>query len=375
MKDILGAQPYFGSAVGPILRDVKSVLKTGQLTQGPHLEAFEKEFSRFTGTRYAAGVHSGGSGLELIVRALDLQGGEIIVPTNTFVASASSVILGGGKVVFADINRDTLALDIKSIENRITPRTRGIMIVYMFGIIPGYMNSIKALCRKHGLFLIEDAAHAHGASYKNAMAGSIGNAACFSFYATKVITTGEGGVITTNDKDLYKKILMLRNHGKSLEGDTFELVSNNYRLAEIPSILGRHQLSAMEKNIRRRNEIAAYYTHELRGVEEIQLLSQSARGLQHSYWRFPVLLKNPSARKELQKLMAGNHGVRITWMYEPLCHLQPLFRKSHRHRKGDFPVAEYCMERLICLPTHLALSDNDLKRVTNALKKELPGCR
>lgn len=369
-KEVPGARPCWGGQIEAIIMDIRSALEEGQLSQGDHLKRFESDMAAMTGSQYAVGVNSGGTGLQLILQALDLRGREVIVPTDTFVASANAVILAGGRPVFADINPDTLCLDPEDVARRITDQTAAIMTVHMFGLVPEDFRTIREMCIKRGLFLIEDAAHAHGAALGDEMAGNLGEAACFSFYATKIATTGEGGVITTNNETLYKKLLQLRNHGKSIMGPLFEIVSNNYRLSEIQAILGHYQMIELETNIKRRNEIADSYYRELSECEGLQLLPRPS-GSTHAYWRFPLYLSDPKQRGPLQKELWDKERVRITWMYEPLCHLQPVFMSMLKHNPGDYPRAEDCMEKLVCLPVHGWVSDDDAERICHAVKNSL----
>lgn len=373
-KSIEGAQPFFGNRLDAAVDDIREAIESGELTQGDRLAEFESHFAEYVGTRYAVGVNSGGTALELVLKAISVEGKEVIVPTNTFVASASSVIQAGGRPVFADISEDTLCLNAGDVLKKITARTVGIMMVHMFGLVPPDYIDIKQLCQDRGLFLIEDAAHAHGASISGIMAGNLGDAACFSFYATKIITTGEGGMVTTNRKDIYENLMRLRNHGKSLDAPVYEIVSNNYRLAEIPAILGIHQLEDLTENIKRRNDVCHQYRRRLSGLTGVTLLPEFDKAV-HAYWRFPLYLDDGINRLSLQNAMREKHGVRITWMYEPLCHLQPVFAARYRYNKGDFPVAEKCMERLICLPAHGRLTDDDVTRICKGLKIEIANMR
>lgn len=365
-----GAKPFFGTRIDAILADIKETLQSGELTQGKHLKEFEKRFSDYVGSTYALGVNSGGTALELALKALNIVGKEVIVPTNTFVASASAVIQAGGTPVLAEIRRGTLCLDASDVHRKITAKTAGIMLVHIFGLIPPDYIGIKELCRENGLFLLEDAAHAIGASLSGIMAGNLGDAACFSFYATKIITTGEGGMVTTSRQDIYEKVLSLRNHGRSLNKPVYVDVSNNYRLAELPAILGRHQMEDIRDTIIRRNKIASRYRERLSGIKGLELLPEF-ENIVNSYWRFPAYLNDNIDRTALQKAMHENLGVRITWMYEPLCHLQPVFSERYGYKQGDFPVGEKCLEQLICLPMHGWLSDDDVNEICDGLTAEI----
>ncbi len=372
MNEIRGAQPKF-EHMGEILADIENVLRGGGLTQGEYLERFEKSFAQNTNTKFAAGVSTGGAGLECILRAIGVEGKEVIVPTDTFVASAFSVIRAGGVPVLADVDRATLSLSRSTIERLITDKTVAVMIVHMFGLMSPEIESIQSLCKGKGIALIEDAAHAHGASFRGELAGGLGDAAAFSMYATKIITTGEGGVVTTNDRNLYERVCSLRNYGKRLGGRVFDEVSSNERLAEIPAVIGEYQLKTLGDNVKRRNEIADAYTNKLRELDEVELLSPDIHS-RHSYWRYPLYLDEGIDRDAVQKNMADEYGIRLTWMYEPLCHLQPALKERYGYEEGSLPVAEKAMRQLVCLPTHMMISEEDIDRVMNALTNSLTLC-
>jgi perosamine synthetase len=372
MNEIRGAQPRFEN-IDRILEDIKGVLNSGGLTQGPHLERFEQNFAKLVGVKHAAGVSTGGAGLECILRAIGIEGKEVIVPTDTFVASAFAVLRSGGVPVLADVDRSTLCLSVSTVENLITEKTAAVMIVHMFGLMSPEITSLRKLCEDKGIALIEDAAHAHGASFRGEAAGSLGDAAAFSMYATKIITTGEGGVVTTNNNGIFERVCSLRNYGKRLGGNDFDNVSSNERLAEIPSIIGVHQLKTLEQNIARRNVIANRYLSQLKDVDGVEMLIPDDQSLS-SYWRFPLYLNEAIDRDAVQKSMADDFGVRLTWMYEPLCHLQPALQDRFEHRVGDMPVAEKAMGQLICLPTHMAMENSDIERVVEALTKSISLC-
>ena len=314
-----------------------------------------------------AGVSSGGTALEIILKAIGIKGREVILPTDTFVATANAVLLAGGTPVFADISKETLALQIESVEQLINGNTAAVITVHMFGLIAHDFFDLKELCMRRNVPLIEDAAHAHGAKIDNLAAGSLGLAAAFSFYPTKVITTGEGGVISTDDKDIFQKILILRNHGKSLDAPVFEEVSNNYRMAEIPAIIGIHQTRLLQQNISLRRSIANQYREALSKHPLISLLPEKTPEA-NVYWRFPLYLSESVDRIKLQSFMESEFNVRVNWMYEPLCHKQPVFMKNiPSYTEISLPNAEWCMEHLLCLPSHPGLSPDDLSRVIKGL--------
>ena len=200
---ITNAKPFFPNEdIDSILNDIKDSLRTGVLTFGPNVEKLEREFADYVGVKHAIAVNSGTSALEIALRYFELNGGEVIVPTNSFVASANAVIFAGGKPVLADIKKETLCIDPNEIRKKISANTKGVMVVHLAGLIPPEMKEIQEICKENNLFLIEDAAHAPGASIDNKKAGNLGDVGCFSFFPTKPMTTGEGGIITTNDVKL-----------------------------------------------------------------------------------------------------------------------------------------------------------------------------
>ncbi len=374
MKILLGAQPSFSGSVKEILSEVREVLTSGHMTEGKYIERFGKGFQDRMAVQYATAVSSGGAALELILEAIGVRGKEVIVPTDTFVATAFSVIRARGTLVLADIEKNTLAPSKRTIESLITEKTVAVIIVHMFGVMSSQIGELQSLCADRGIALIEDAAHAHGASYHGMRAGSLGHAAAFSFYPTKMMTTGEGGMVTTNHRDLNESVRQMRTYGKKIGGTDFTFIGANFRLAEIPAILGYHQLLDLEENVERRNAIAKKYVEAFRAMGDVELLEPDKQS-RHSFWRFPLYLDARIDRRALQKKMADEFGVRITWMYEPLCHLQPALRDRYGYKEGDFPQAEECMRRLICLPTHMGMRDGDGERVIAGMKRCLQVCR
>ena len=367
--EIQGAAPWFGGDDDIILSEISELLKSGQLVNGKYLKRFESELRKMANTEYALAVNSGGTALEIALTALDVKNKEVILPAQTFIASANAITRAGGIPVFADIDINTNCLDTQNVQKHINDNTAGVLIVHMFGLISPALLEIKKICSENDLFLVEDAAHAHGASINGQMAGSIGDVGCFSFFATKVITTGEGGAITTNNKNIFEKVRSLHNHGRSNEGPLFELAGNNFRLPEISSILGFYQLKRLKEILIHRRKIAKIYFHGLNDIEQINPLTE-AEASSHSYWRFPAHLSEKVNRKKFQKEMMDKYKVRITWMYEPLCHQQPV---SVDKINVPLPNSEWSIKHLVNLPTHMNISESDayyiLKGISEILSK------
>lgn len=366
-NEIQGAAPWFKDQEKIILSEIKEVLSTGQLVNGNHVKNFENEIKNMANTKYSLAVNSGGTALELALLALDVKNKEVILPAQTFIASANSIIRAGGKPVFADIDINTNCLDPEDVKKRINENTVGIMFVHMFGLLPHSLFEIKNICDEYNLFLIEDAAHAHGARLNGQFAGSIGDVGCFSFFATKVVTTGEGGAITTNRKDIFEKVKSLHNHGRSSDGLLFDLAGNNFRIPEISCILGIHQLKRLDEILNHRRKIANIYFDGLSLISHIKPLVK-VQDNSNSYWRFPAHLNDSINRIKFQEYMMDDFKIRITWMYEPLCHQQPIFNSQSNI---SLPNSEWSIKRLINLPIHMNVSEKDALYVIDSIDKTL----
>ncbi len=371
VRQIVRARPCFPDEdVQTILDLIGQSLRSGTLTMGPVVKNFEAQFAAMVGVKHAIAANSGTAALEIALRCIGVQGREVIVPTETFVASANAVILAGGKPIFAEINPDTLCLDFNDIERRITSKTAAVMIVHMAGLIPPNINDLIKLCEHHGLALLEDAAHAHGASFGKRRAGSFGRAGCFSFYPTKVITAGEGGMITTNDDGLASLARSLRNHGANPRGDDYVRVSANWRMPEANAAIGLVQLRRLEGFLNRRNEIAALYNLGFASIPGIKPLPPYP-SVRQSYWNYIAMLDDGIDRLELASVLKKEFGIEIAWPYDPPCHLQPVFRDALGSKPGDLPKSEYILSRHIALPIHAGLSDDDVTYVIDSLRLAL----
>ncbi len=372
MKEISGAKPYFGGTekIDEITNDIKRILKSGNLSLGNYTTEFEDRMLDLTGGKFSLSVSSGGTALELTLQSMNLKGAEVIVPTDTFVATANAVIRAGGIPVFCDINKNTLCIDPNDLSARISPKTAGVIYVHMFGLVPKSFLKVRELCKANGIFLIEDAAHAHGSKLGDENAGNLADAGCFSFYATKILTSGEGGIITTNNENQYKLLKSLRNHGRKDGSNLYDKVSNNYRMSELSCLLALHQIKLIDEIIRIRHELAFQYSKNLLDIDGIKLLDEFIDNSDCSYWRYPIYIDDKIDRLELQFRMMENHKVRITWMYDPLCHMQPVFKKFIINNK-KLNIAERYIKKLVCLPCYPSLSREDIARVCSGLKLEI----
>jgi len=259
---IPAAKPYFPRTdIEEMKKHLDRILTSGMLTLGEYTKNFERQFGDLVRVRRAIAVNSGTSALEIALRAHGLkQGDEVILPTNTFGATCAAAIFAGGKPVITDVSPSTLTIDTKSVERAITSKSRGVMAVHIGGLICPEVERIRELCDQRGLFLVEDAAHAHGSKIDGKSAGSLSSAGCFSFYPTKVVSSGEGGMITTDSEDLASTACILRDQGKeSFSSNVIVKLGYNWRMPEICAALGVVQLRRLPEFIERRNAIARIY--------------------------------------------------------------------------------------------------------------------
>jgi dTDP-4-amino-4,6-dideoxygalactose transaminase len=369
---IRSAQPYFPpDEIEWVLGEIRALLENGNLTQGSRVREFERAFAEYVAARHAIAVSSGTAALEIILRHFSLHGAEVIVPTNTFLASANAVISGGGTPVFADIEGPSLCVGVEGVRCRCSERTRGVMVVHIAGLVCPDLDAIRDFCRAKGFFLIEDAAHAHGATRNGRKAGSLADAAAFSFFPTKLMTTAEGGMITTNDESLAEFARCFRNHGVPAQKKVHEIFGLNYRLDELRAVLGISQLRMIESFLAARQKIARQYEEGLSSLPDVTMV-RPAPGSVHSYYKFPILLRTAAQRSAVAESLRKEHGIESGSVYWPPCHLQPVVqaRSDLYAVRGTFPVAEDMLRRVLCLPIHARMDSAAVARVIGAVKTE-----
>ena len=357
---------------------VVEVLKTSYLALGPKLKEFENAIADYAGVRYAVAVNSGTSALHLIIRALGIgEGDEVITTPFSFVSSSNCILFERAKPVFVDIDPKTLNIDPELIEAAITPRTKAILAVDVFGH-PAEWDRLKEIADKHGLRLIEDSAEALGAEYNShesrvksdepkasnqsaqtkhqwKKAGSLGDAAVFAFYPNKQITTGEGGMVLTDDEKVAELCRSLRNQGRG-EGSTWlahERLGYNYRLSDINCALGIAQLERIEEILAKRDRVARVYNEYLAPLEEKGFLKipYVSPNVKMSWFVYVVRLSEAFTQKDRDRILQGLQEKRIGCRnYFAPIHLQPFYREILGTKEGDFPVTESIAARTIALP-------------------------
>ena len=355
---------------------VIEVLKGDWITQGPKIEEFETKLAEYCGAKYAVAVSNGTAALHAACAVAGISDGDEAITTPlTFAATANAVVYCSGKPVFADIKEDTLNIDSNEIRGAISSATKAILPVDFAGY-PADLEEIMAIAKERGLVVIEDAAQALGAEYRGRKIGNLADMTILSFHPVKHITTGEGGMVLTNNEEFYEKLKIFRHHGiiknNPDKGSWYYEIDNlgyNLRLTDFQCTLGISQMTKLDHFIQRRREIAASYNEAFTKVAEIitPVEGDDVKAVHHIYviqLRTDIL---KVGRKEVfEALRAENIGVNVH--YRPL-HLQPFYQRNFGYRKGDYPKAERYYERAITLPVFPKMSDEDVKDVIEAVRK------
>ena len=356
---------------GQDIKEVVKVLKSEWITQGPKVEEFERAMAKYCGAKYAVAVSSGTAALHAAYAAVGIKpGDEVITTPLTFAATANCLIHCGGKPVFVDIEEDTLNINPKEIEKKITKRTKAIASVDFAGHPCDYDEILK-IAKKHKLSVIEDAAHALGSTYKGKKIGSFADITILSFHPVKVITTGEGGMILTNRKDFYEKLKILRHHGiikKPAKGSWYYEIENpglNLRLTDFQCALGISQLKKINKFLKRRREIVAKYNKSFKNIKEI-IIPKEKNYVKSAWHIYPIQVQGIDRREIFEQLQKQGIGVQVHYL--PL-HLQPFFQKKFGYKAGDFPKAEKYYQRAITLPLFPKMTNGEVNRVISTVKK------
>ncbi|MGA3059658.1 MAG: DegT/DnrJ/EryC1/StrS family aminotransferase [Candidatus Bathyarchaeia archaeon] len=318
--------------VNAVVKVLRSGMLTSGLGAGPMVTEFEKNFAKFAGAKHAVAVNTGTAALHSALAASGIkQGDEVILPSFTFVATAEAVVLAGGKPVFADIDAETYNLSTKAAEKAITKKTKALLPVDMYGFSAD-MKPIREIAEKHGLALIEDAAQAHGATYAGKPAGNFADAACWSLYASKNITTGEGGVITTNNDEIAETLRMIRTHGEKAKYASL-ILGNNYRMSEIQAAIGCAQLEKLPSFLAKRRKNARQLTKTLQKNSRL-ILPFESKGQHHSWYLYTARLKEgmeTERNKIVDELKKKGIGAEVYYI-NPV-HQMPFYRENFRSAK------------------------------------------
>jgi perosamine synthetase len=361
------SQPNIGEEE---IKAVTETLRSSRLALGPRTETFEQAFAAAHGVKYGITVNAGTSGLHLAIRALGItEGDEVITTPFSFIASANCILFEKATPVFVDIQPDTFNIDPNKIEAAITPRTKAILPVHVFGQCAD-MERIMEIAKKHKLNVIEDACEAPLAKHMGQFTGSFGDCAVYGFYPNKQMTTGEGGMIITDDENLYHLCRSLRNQGR---GDNIQWLNHprlgyNYRISEITAAIGLVQTQKLPGFIKKRQELAAAYSRLLQDIDGIQLPVSKIEN-EHSWFVYPLRVDSNIRDSLIEKL--NQRGVQSKAYFFPCIHLQEFYMKKFGYQTGDFPIAEQVSNEILILPFFTQMTEKQMLFVVEKLKMSM----
>ena len=364
------------------INEVIDSLKSNWITTGPKMKKFEENFKNFIGSKYAVAVNSGTAGLHISTSSINIQpGDEVITTPLTFVASSNCIIYRGGTPIFADIKKDTYNIDPNEIKKKITPKTKAIIPVHFTGQ-PCEMDEIFEVANDHNLYIIDDAAHAIDAEYKGKKIGNMNDLTVFSFHPVKNITTAEGGIVTTNNEELYEKLLMFRTHGITRDATKrfgksgkyyydMQYLGFRYNMSELHAALGIQQLAKLESFQKRRREIVKIYNREFQDLKEMTI-PYVKNNIKHSWHLYVIQLNLEYLKVDrdyiFKALREENIGVNVH--YIPV-HYHSYYQRNFGLKKGILPKVEWLFPRLLTIPLFPKMTDDDVYDVINALEKVL----
>lgn len=365
------------------IKSVTKVLKSAWLTMGPLTLEFEKAFASYIGSKYALAVNSCTAALHLMLVANKISvGDEVIVPSFTFAATANVVVHAGAKPVFADIDQETLCLDPQSVIKKISSKTKAIIIVH-YGGRCAEVSKIKEIANEKGILVLEDAAHGLGASYKGKMVGNLGNSTAFSFYATKNLTTIEGGMLTTNNQKIYKQASVLRLHGLSTEAwkryskghsAKYQVLAAGfkYNMTDLQAAIGLSQLEKYRRLQKRREEIAGLYLDGLSGLSGAILPLKSSKDNQSAWHLFPIRLVAKKANMNRDEFIVrlAEKGIGTSIHFLPL-HLQPFYLKNFCTKTSRLAVTEKVAKEVVSIPLYPNLTNKEVKKIVTSVRELL----
>jgi dTDP-4-amino-4,6-dideoxygalactose transaminase len=355
---------------------VAKVIRRGSYwATGPEIDQFEKAIAEFVGTKYALSFNSGTSALHADLLAHNITDGEVIVPSFTFIATANTVVLAGARPIFAEIEDQSYGLDPEDVNKKITNKTRAIIPVHYGGAPCKEIRALRDIADEHNLLLIEDAAESLGSKINDRMVGTFGSSSSmFSFCQNKVITTGEGGIIVTDSKEIYQKLKLIRSHGRLEGGDNYfsttkELdyiqVGYNYRMSSISAALALSQLKKIDRIIKLRREKAEYFNKKLSKIKRIKIPIE-LKNHYNVYQMYSIQLENNKSREELQQNLT-KAGIMTKVYFDPV-HIKTLYREKFNYREGDLPETEKISKKVLTLPLYPTLSNKEMDYIVDKIR-------
>jgi dTDP-4-amino-4,6-dideoxygalactose transaminase len=367
---VAGARPLFPEEdLDEVLAQIREVLRSGRLILGPRTRELEAEWARRTGVAHAVALSSCSAALEIAMRHVGVAGREVVVPTNTFVATVHAAVNAGARVRFVDIDARDFNLDVSQALSLLGPATAAVIVVHIAGFVPHGFDGLRDECRRRGIVLVEDCAHAHGSELQGRWAGGLGDVGCFSFYPTKVLTSGVGGMLTTDDAALADFARSLRHHGQGPSLEDIVNAGNDWLMDEVRAVLALSQVRRLDQFLDRRRAIARLYDGALAADPRITR-PVAAAGTRPAYYKYPVLLPDAADRDRLRREL-NERGIEIGALYSPPAHLMPVFQRTLGTAAGMLPIAESLLPRQICLPMHAAVTPEQAERSVRELRSAL----
>ena len=344
----------------------KLILESGELTNGPYVKKFEEEFKKISKTEYALAVSNGTAALEVSLRALDLRGKKVIIPTNTFIATAVAVENAGAKPLILDIEKDSFSLNPDLLQKTLESEkdVAAVILVHIGGIISPHIEKIISLCNEYKVALIEDAAHAHGATYQGKPSGSFGLSGCFSFFPTKVMTTAEGGMITTSSKDFFEKIQSIRQFGQDMTQTYLHLQNgSNFKMTEFQALLGLLDMQRLNERLNKRTKLAEIYQQEL-DHSDFELINTDSSS-KNAFYKAIILSQ---IKSDEIRLRCKDKDIELTGeVYRYPLHQQPVYKE--KLNALDYPNAQHFSEYHICPPLYPELTEDEVRYICQVLKQ------
>ena len=360
-------KPFFpNESILRIQHQMKDILKSGQLTLGKNVKLFEGDFAKYIGVKYAVAVSSATAGLHISLLSLGIKNGdEVIVPAKTFISSANAALYCNAKPIFCDVDELTFQLDSSKIEKLITKKTKAIIPVHLGGNICD-MNKIKKIAKKYNLSIVEDAAHAHGATLNDRFAGTFGKIGIFSFYPDKIMSSSDGGIIVTNNRHLFEKLILLRNVGRKAIGEyDYTEIGYNYRMNEVQAILALEQLKLLSNMLKKRREIAKKYNSEFKELSNIKI-QQISQNVNSGYYAYIMKLTKGNLNKFRKKLL--EKGIETSPMFTTVYKTKAY--KKLKKINSFCPISEKLDTQTFTIPLHPGLTSKQVNYVIKEIKNQ-----
>jgi perosamine synthetase len=370
-KIIRSSRPFFPNEdITKITSDISKALEDGLLRNGQNLRNFERGLSEYLRIKNAIALDSDSSALETALNYFGVANREVIVCTNSFISVPNSVLFSGGKVVFADIREESLSMDPESLRSHISKDTCGVIVTHIAGFPNPDLKEIIEICKKHDLFLIEDSTHAIGATVASQKVGTFGDAGIFAFTPTKVLTTGEGGMLVTNNDELAQFAKAFSYYGSGPGKTNFVRLGRHMMMPEISAILGNSQLKRVEEFIEKRNKIANVYNKAFDNLASVSRVCCSS-DTRSSYYKYPLTLGGEVDKIKFTKMLDQKFKIETGTVFYPPCHMQALYQELRSAKQKPLPVSEKILSKTITLPMHCELNETDVKYVVESVDSTL----